>query len=92
MAGIVYIAYFVLGIFQLAAVYAGLDQWLGWHFIIQGPLALFLAYTPVVGTIVGFFGAMKGWGWSFIQAGLLFFGSFGLMILFAFFMREKNYG
>lgn len=91
MAGITYIAYLILGVFQLAAIYAGLDQWLGWHFVFQGPIALFLAYIPVVGTIVGFLGAMKGWGWSFIQAGLLFFGGFGLMVLFGIFMRQRDY-
>ncbi len=70
------ILYLLLGVFQLAATFAGLEVWVGLHWIIAGPLAFFLAYIPLVGTIVGMFGAVEAWGWSWGQAGALFFGPF----------------
>jgi hypothetical protein len=74
------ILYVGLGLLQLDATFAGLEDWLGLHWIIAGPLALFLAYFPLVGTIVGMFGAVSAWGWSWLQAGALFFGPFVVIV------------
>ena len=73
--------YLGLGVFQFAATIAGLEEWVGLHLVIAVPVALFLAYCPLVGTIVGMFGAVTAWGWSWLQAGALFFGPFVLIVI-----------
>jgi hypothetical protein len=77
------ILYFGLGLLQLSATFAGLEGWLGLHWIIAGPIAFFLAYVPLVGTIVGIFGAVTAWGWSWLEAGALFFGPFAVILILA---------
>lgn len=83
MQAIVFIGYIMLGIFQLAAVMAGLEDWIGLHWIIAAPLALFIAYIPLFGTIIGMFGAVTAWHWSWLQAGSLFFGPFIIILIIA---------
>jgi hypothetical protein len=73
MQAFVFIAYAILGLFQLAAIMAGLEDWIGLHWIIAVPLAFFIAYTPLLGTVVGMFGAVTAWQWSWLQASVLFF-------------------
>lgn len=82
MAIIGMLIFFVMGIVQWVATYDGLVHWIGLHWLLAGALSLFLAYLPLVGSIVGFFGALKIWGWEWWQAGLLFFGvpAFGLAL------------
>lgn len=80
--GIGFLVYMALGLLQLAAVISGLENWLGLHWIIAVIIALFVAYIPVVGSVLGVAGAIVGWGWEWWQAGLLFFG--GLALSFAF--------
>lgn len=81
---ILFIAYLVLGLFQMAAVIAGLEDWLGFHWLIALPLAFFLAYIPLIGTGLGIAGAITAWGWTWIQACALFFGPFVVILIFAF--------
>lgn len=83
MQALVLIAYVTLGLFQFAAVMAGLEDWIGLHWIIAAPLALFIAYIPPAGTIVGMFGAVTAWHWSWFQAGGLFFGPFVVVAVMA---------
>ena len=83
MRPLVYIAYVILGLFQLAAIMAGLEAWVGLHWIIAAFLAFFLAYMPVVGTIVGMFGAVTAWHWSWLQAWGLFFGPLVVILVLA---------
>lgn len=52
---------------------SGLTDWLGLHWIIAVPLALFLGFFPLVGSIFGMIGAINVWQWEWWQAGLLFF-------------------
>ena len=66
---------------QIAAVIAGLDVWLGLPWLLAIILAFFVGGIPGIGTVVGMFGAVDGWGWSWTQAGLLFFGP--LVLIFA---------
>jgi hypothetical protein len=65
-----------LGLFQFAAIMAELVDGIGLHWIIAGPAAMLLASVPLVGTILGIFGAVNVWGWAWWQAALLFFGWF----------------
>jgi len=76
-----YIGYIILGLFQLAAIMAGFEDWLGLHWIIAALLSLFITYIPLVGTVVGMFGAVTAWHWSWLQAGSLFFGPFVLILI-----------
>ena len=83
MQVLVYIAYMILGLFQLAAVMAGLEDWVGLHWLLAAPLAMFIAYIPIVGTVVGMFGAVTAWHWTWPQAGGLFLGPFVVIAIFA---------
>lgn len=83
MQGLLYLGYFILGIFQLAAIMAGLEDWIGLHWLIAIPLAMIIAYIPVIGTIVGVVGAVTAWHWSWVQVGGLFFGPLIVLIFFA---------
>lgn len=78
-----FLIYLGVGVVQLFAVMDGLEHWLGLPGFIAGILGLFLAYFPIVGTIMGFIGAIDVWGWEWWQAALLFFGSFILFAVFA---------
>jgi hypothetical protein len=70
---------------QIVAVFYGVREVLGWHWIVAALVAISGA-LPVIGTILGILGAMKVWGWSFWQAGVLFgwqWAMFGILIVFA---------
>ena len=74
MQAIGFIVYIVVGLFQLAAIMAGLESWWGLHWIIAAPIAFIVSYIPFVGASVGMVGAVDVWRWEWWQAGLLFFG------------------
>ena len=76
------IGYFLLGLFQLAAIMAGAQVWWGLGTISSGIVGLVLAYIPVVGTVVGIAGAHSGFGWSWPVAALLFLWPYVLAALF----------
>ena len=88
MKAIAFIGYVILGLFQTVAVIAGLEDWIGLHWIIAVPFAFFIAYIPVVGTVVGMFSAVIVWHCSWLYAGGLFFGPF-VAILFITLMTHK---
>lgn len=67
------IGFVVMGIVQFFAIYAFFDDHLKWHWLFSGIVSIVLAYVPVLGSIVGFLGALNAWHWSWLQAGLLFF-------------------
>ena len=52
MQAIGFIVYIVVGIFQLAAIMAGLESWCGLHWIIAAPIAFIVSYIPLIGSIV----------------------------------------
>jgi hypothetical protein len=87
---IIGIGYFVLGIVQWFAIIDGLEIWFGisgfFAFILSG----IISYIPLVGTIAGFKGAIDVWGWSFLEAGALFFGPLLIFALFAFISSMGN--
>jgi hypothetical protein len=76
------VVFFGMGLLQLAAIQAGLTGWLGLHWIIAIPVSLFLAYVPVVGTVLGCAGAINVWHWDVLWALLLFFGGLALALGF----------
>jgi hypothetical protein len=83
-----FIGYVLLGLFQTIAVIAGLVGWTGLHWVITAPLAFFIAYIPVVGSVIAMIGAVNAWHWSWIHAGGLFLGTF-VIILFVSLMTHK---
>jgi MFS family permease len=75
------IIYIGVAILQMRAVYAGLDAWLPDWFPLLGLLTLAIGGTPVLGAIVGVFGAVSVWQWSLMRAFVLFGGPYVIMIL-----------
>lgn len=65
--------YFIAGLAQIGAVSAQIESFLGLPSFISTLGALFLTYIPVVGNIIGYFGAKDVWGWEWWQAALLCF-------------------
>lgn len=80
---IAFLLYLSLGIFQFAATFAGLEHWLGVHWIIAAPISLFISYIPLAGTIIGMIGAVTAWHWTWGQAAALFLGPLLLVLLFS---------
>lgn len=74
LSGLYGIAFFAYGIICFLATLAGIEIWFGVNTFFAFIISLFIAYIPIIGTIAGFIGAVDGWGWSNLQAGLLFFG------------------
>lgn len=75
--------YFTASVLQFFATISGLQHWWGLHWFFSGFVALFVCGIPVLGSITGFMGAVKGWGWSYLGAGILFFGlPLGMLGLF----------
>jgi hypothetical protein len=75
------IGYFLLGIFQLAAIMAGAQVWWGLGTISSGIVGFVLAYIPIVGTLAGIAGAHSGFHWSWPFAALLFLWPYALAAL-----------
>jgi hypothetical protein len=73
LVGVYIVGFLVVGLIQLAAIVEGLNSWVGLPTIISIVLAFFLAYTPILGAVLGIIGATSFWGWSWYWAALLFF-------------------
>jgi hypothetical protein len=72
LAAVGVVLYFALGFVQLLAIIAGVQNWLGVHWLLSGFVAFFLAYIPIVGTVLGILGAMSAWGLSLWSALAIF--------------------
>lgn len=57
-----FIIYLGLGLLQLAAIIAGLENWIGLHWLLAAIVAFPLAYLPLAGTVIGIVGAITAWG------------------------------
>jgi len=66
------VIYVLVGLMQLAAIYEGLERWLHIPWWISAVVGLTVAGIPIIGTIAGVMGAIKGWGWSLWGALALF--------------------
>lgn len=62
------------------AIFQGMIELWSPHPIVAGFVCLLLAYIPIVGTVLGFFGAVEGWGMSYWESGLIFFTPLLLLI------------
>jgi hypothetical protein len=90
MQAIGFIVYIVVGLFQLAAIMAGLESWWGLHWIIAAPVAFIISYIPLVGSIVGMVGAMDVWRWEWWQAGLFSLVAWFLLLSAEECLRSSN--
>jgi hypothetical protein len=75
------IAYFVIGIVQLFAISDGIGYALNTGKIISFILASFLTYIPLLGSVLGVYGAVNAWHWNLLQAATLFFWYVPIVIL-----------
>lgn len=76
------LGFFIWGLVQLSAVYAQVHAFTHLSSFFSGVLSLALTYVPLIGGVVGFFGAKDVWGWLWWQAALLYFAvPIGLMLL-----------
>ena len=66
------LAYFAVGFAQLFAIAEFFHKKFDWG-IFDFIAALFVTYVPLLGSALGVLGAVDGWGWSYLQAGVLFF-------------------
>lgn len=73
----------VIGLVQFIAVFAALDDVLGWPTIIAFMVAAPIAFIPVVGMIAGILGAVYGLGWSWGAALILFAAPWALYFVIA---------
>lgn len=71
------IAYFVIGLVQLLAVWDGAEYFLGAESFIGRMFAfffaLFVTYIPLLGSGIGVYGAVNVWDWSLAKSLILFF-------------------
>ena len=66
-------AYFVVGTGQLVAAVAGVQYLIGTGTVLSFMIALFINYIPIVGSLLGYYGAHNAWGWSVLPSlGLCF--------------------
>ncbi len=78
------ILFLVFGLIQYTAISAQVQSFTHLNGWVSSGLAWLLTYFPLVGSIVGFFGAKDVWGWQWWQAALLYFGvPVGFFVLFA---------
>ena len=68
------VLFIVFGLVQYTAITAQLESFAHIGGFWGGALSWALTYFPIVGSIVGFFGARDVWGWPWWQAALLYFG------------------
>lgn len=82
---LVSLVYLGIGTVQFFAIMDGLQLWFGLSTGASVFISIFLAYIPLLGAVMGMYGAVTAWGWSWVQATGLFFGFFilffGIIIL-----------
>jgi len=80
------IAYFVIGLVQLIAVWDGAEYFLGtdsfFGKMIAFFFALFVSYIPLLGSGLGVYGAVNVWDWSLTKSVVLFFWYVPFFLLF----------
>ena len=83
MQAIGFVIFLAVGLIQVAATIAGVEGWLGLPGWLAVPVSLFLGYVPLLGSVLGFLGAVKYWGWAWGWAALLFGGGIAAVPLIA---------
>lgn len=66
-----------LSLLQTAAAISGLENWLGWHWLICALIATIIVFwlrLTLISAIIGIAGAHYAWDWSWVAAAAIFFG------------------
>jgi len=69
---IFYLLYLLIGFAQFFAIWDAIELYLDWG-IFDFLVALSVTYIPLLGSILGYFGATEVWRWEPWQAVALFF-------------------
>lgn len=83
-----FLAYFVIGLVQLFAIVDGVEYATGISGFFAFLIGVFTTYIPILGAILGVYGAVNVWDWSLVQSLVLFFWFVPVGILFALFDRK----
>lgn len=71
-----------VGVVQVLAVFAGVQYWLDWHWLLSSMVAgllVFVLRISILNAVIGVLGAHYAWHWSWLAACALFFGLFALI-------------
>ena len=69
-----YTGYLMFGLFQIAATASGIEHLTGLWWLLCWLGAILVGWVPVVGTVLGIYGAHSHWEWSLPIACALFVG------------------
>jgi len=78
---VAYTGYLLFGLFQIAAAATGLQHLTGLWRSVCWCGALLVGWMPLIGTVLGIYGAHVDWQWSLPTACALFFGIPALTLL-----------
>jgi hypothetical protein len=67
------IAFFAIGLVQLFAIADGISYGMGWGGFASFIAAAFTTYVPLLGSVLGVYGATHAWDWGILQSIALFF-------------------
>jgi len=91
LMGIVYLSYFVLVLFYMTAIAAGIQEWIGIWFVFACVLGFFIAGIPLLGTAMAIKGAMAAWNWSFLYSAGMFVGiPIAAMVMIGFICKKLD--
>lgn len=80
--GLLAISYWVVAILQFFGIYALFSDVWDWNWFFAFFAALITCGIPVLGTILGVYGAHEGWGWSWLASLALYLWPFILVAVF----------
>jgi hypothetical protein len=69
-----YTGYLIFGLFQIAATASGIEHLTGLWWLLCWVGAMLVGWVPVVGTVLGIYGAHGQWEWSWPVSCALFIG------------------
>jgi hypothetical protein len=67
------IAFLTIGFVQLFAIASGVQYGTEFPLWMSYVIAVLTTYIPILGSVLGVYGAINAWDWSLVQALLLFF-------------------
>lgn len=76
------IGYIIVGLVQFFALMDGLEYATGLPSFLSFFVSSIVTYIPLVGSLLGVYGAVAVWDWNVLQALILFFWYVPLVVLF----------
>ena len=80
---IFYVLYLAIGFAQFFAIWDAIEHYLNWG-VFDFLIALAVTYVPLIGSVLGYFGATQVWHWEPWQALALFFWYLPVLIILFF--------